>query len=344
MKTLCWLLVVYSQVFLALSVERKLLNKHIRHYEPLNYAESDIKDSFKNGLETKSLDFKSHGREFKLRLEPDRDSFHPGLDRLNDEIKEHLNSALAGYLEDEPNSEAFGSIRNGRFEGTIFTNDEEYTVRPAEMYFDEPQEFHSVIFRSKDEDESVRRKRSIFSNGEPRSMRRRRETNEFDEPDGFDLYKQENNQNLKVCNISIESDYLFTNALGGTGRAVGEMIYLVRLANRKFEEMAQTPQWKEAKLFTIRLMIGHIMAYTNETTPEELKPESMGVSTFLDFVSDLDYDGYCQAFFLTYRDFEGGITGIATCLVIAFCWKGLSTSRFWPALLVCFTFVSSHHV
>ncbi len=312
MKTLCWLLVVFSQVFLALSVERTPLNKQIHHYEPLNYAESDIKDSFKNGLETKSLDFKAHGREFKLRLEPDRDTFHPGLSGQSDEIKDHLNSALAGYLEDEPNSEAFGSIRNGKFEGTIFANDGEYTVRPAGMFFKEPQEFHSVIYRSKDEDESLRRRRSILSN-EPRSRRYRRETNEFDEPDDFDLYNEKANKYLKVCNISMEADYLFTEKwFNDTGRAIGEMIYLVRLANRKFEEIAKSPEWKTkngGKLFTVRLMIGHIMAYTYETTPEELKPKSMGVSTFLDFVSDRDYDSYCQAFFLTYRDFEGGITG-----------------------------------
>ena len=323
MKELCWVLVVLSQVFLAFSVDRRPLNKQIHHYEPLNYAENDIKESFKNGLEAHSLDFKAHGREFKLRLEPDRETFAPGIDGVNDEIKDHVNSALSGYLEDEPNSEAFGSIRDGKFEGTIFAKDDEYTIRPASMYFEEPQDFHSVIFRSKDVDEGVRRRRNIYSNEEPRSSRRRRETNEFDEPDEFDLYDQKENEFMRVCNISMEADYLFTEAWGNdTGRAIGEMVYLVRLANQKFTEMAQTPEWKAAtfnyedgkkKLFTVRLMIGHIMAYTYETTPEELKPKSMGVSTFLDFVSDRDYDTYCQAFFLTYRDFEGGITGINMC-------------------------------
>lgn len=309
MKALCWFLVVLGQIFLPINAERKPLNKNIRHYEPLNYPESDIKESFKNGLETKSLDFKAHGKEFKLRLEPDSDSFYPGLGGINDEVKDHLNSALAGYLEDEPNSEAFGSIRDGKFEGTIFTKDEEFTVRPVEMYFEDPQTFHSVIFRSSDEDEHVKRKRSIFSNGEPRSKRRRRETNAFDEPDEFNLYN-EKGKNIKVCNISIEADYLFTEAWGNdTGRAIGEMIYLVRLANKKLEEIAQTDEWKKAELFTVRLMIGRIMAYTYYTTPPELRPPSMGVSTFLDFVSDRDYDQFCQAFFLTYRDFEGGITG-----------------------------------
>lgn len=312
MRAFYWLLIVSSQVFLAFSSEKKPLNKQIHHYEPLNYAEDDITESFKNGVKVKSLNFKAYGREFKLRLEPDRDTFLPGLNGLHDDIKEHVNSALAGYLEDEPNSEAFGSIRNGKFEGTIFANDDEYTVRPAKMYFDEPQDFHSVIYRSKDVDESVKR-RNIFSkmDWEPRSSRRRRETNEFDEPDEFDLYTQRENKNLKVCNISIEADYLFTEAWGDTGRAIGEMIYLVRLANRKFEDMAKTDEWKKAKMFTVRLMIGHIMAYTYETTPAELRPKSMAVSTFLDHVSDRDYDGFCQAFFLTYRDFEGGLTGLS---------------------------------
>jgi disintegrin and metalloproteinase domain-containing protein 10 len=233
---------------------------------------------------------------------------------MNEQMKSHLKSALAGKLEDEPDSEAFGSIRDGKFEGTIFTNDGEYTVRPAEMFFEEPQEFHSVIYRSSDEDEGLRRKRSLFSSDdEPRSERRRRETNEFDEPDSFNLYSQGGNKFMKVCNISIEADHLFTEVWGNdTGRAIGEMVYLVRLANRKFVEMARSPFWKTktgGKLFTVRLMIGHIFAYTYDTIPEELKPKSMGVSTFLDFVSDRDYDMYCQAFFLTYRDFDGGITG-----------------------------------
>lgn len=316
MKGWSCLLIVSSLVFRTLSErQRKPLNKFIRHYEPLNYAESDIREAFKNGLNTKFLDFKAHGREFKLRLEPDSDTFHPGLytnKRVNDQVKDHVNSALAGYLEGEPDSEAFGSIRNGIFEGTIFAKDGEYTVRPANAYFDKPQDFHSVIFRAEDEDESVRRKRNIFSDIKYRSKRRRRETNEFDEPDDFNLYDQKviNDQRLRVCNISMEADYLFTEAWGNdTGRAIGEMVYLVRLANRKLAEMAKDTYWMDNAPFNVRLMIGFITAYTYYTTPKELRPPSMGLATFLDFVSDRNYEEYCQAFFLTYRDFEGGLTG-----------------------------------
>lgn len=310
-QAIFWFVLISCQVFLVFCKERKPLNKFIHDYEPLNYAEDEIKSSFENGREVKSLKFKAHGRDFDLRLEEDRDTFLPSLVGLTKDVKDAVNSAVAGRAEGEKNSEVFGLIKDGKFDGTIFTDDEEYTVKPAEKYFTKP-DFHSVIYRSKDVEKPKGQgnDEDIFSSSGFRAKRTRRESAEFDVPDKFRLYDHEKDTNLRICNVSMEADYLFTRALGNdTGRAVGEMIYLIRVANRKFEDMAKTKYWGET--FKLRLMIGRVVAYRRSTTPEELRPPNMGVSTFLDFFSDRDYDGFCQAFFFTYRDFEGGITGLS---------------------------------
>ena len=312
-QSICWLLLVLNSVYLSISTERRPLNKFIHHYEPLNYAEDEIKSSYQNGEEMKSLDFKALGRNFNLRLKQDKDTFTQNIKGLTKEARDAMNSVVVGHIEDEPNSKVLGSVKNGKFEGTIFLGNDEFTVKPAELYFQKPQEFHSVIYRAEDvEDNNPQMKTedllSKISNT-PRS-RRRRAISKFDLPDDFNLYDHEDTTDLRICNISMEADYLFTRAMGNdTGRAIGEMIHLVRVANHKFEEMAKTEYWGDT--FKVRLMLGHVMAYNYYNTPKELQPENMGVSTFLDYVSDRDYDGYCQAFFLTYRDFEGGITGLS---------------------------------
>lgn len=53
----------------------------------------------------------------------------------------------------EPRSKVHGSIINGIFAGTITVNDtHRYHVDKTELYFREPQGFHSVIFSEKDVD------------------------------------------------------------------------------------------------------------------------------------------------------------------------------------------------
>lgn len=309
-----WLLVIFSQAYLGFCTERRALNKFIHHFEPFNYAEDEIKDSYQNGEEVKTLNFKAFGRNFNLRVKQDKDTFYPNMEGIAKEVKDSLDNTVVGHLEGEPNSEVFGSVKNGKFEGTIFVGDDEFSVKPAKHYFDQPQEFQYVIFNAKDVDDPHRKKNAedIFwkASDTHRAKRRRRESSQYDLPDTFKLYDQIKNKKLKICNISMEADYLFTRVLGNdTGRAVGEMIYLVRVANRKLDDISKTKEW--GKTFKVRLMIGRIMAYTYATTPKELQPENMGVSTFLDYVSDRNYDGFCQAFFFTYRDFEGGITGLS---------------------------------
>lgn len=161
---------------------RNLLNRHIRHFEPLDYDHHHVRRRAKRNIEQHRSDktkfpihvnFKAHDRTFNLRLRPDVESVF--ADRAiieNDQgqsIKDHLNHdlfSLTGHLHDQPGSLVFGSLKKGVFEGRIHTGDGKiFYVERARKYIDDlkannpqfqniskPEElkFHSLIYSSED--------------------------------------------------------------------------------------------------------------------------------------------------------------------------------------------------
>ena len=54
---------------------------------------------------------------------------------------------------DEESSATHGAIFNGVFRGTIYDRGETYYVEPASFHFEQPQDFHSVIYKASDVDD-----------------------------------------------------------------------------------------------------------------------------------------------------------------------------------------------
>lgn len=163
--------------------DKNILNRHIRHFETLDYDHHIVHRRAKRDLnqESKSknqypihIDFKAHNRHFKLRLRPDIESVFSNEAIIEDDqgesIKHHLNTklfSLTGYLDGQPhNTLVFGSLKKGVFEGRIQTDDNNiFYVERSRKYLDDlksnnphyqgiksPQDlkFHSVIYSSKD--------------------------------------------------------------------------------------------------------------------------------------------------------------------------------------------------
>lgn len=88
------------------------------------------------------IDFVAKGRLFRLRLKPDSSSvFSDDLvveSSNGTRLDVSLQHLYTGHLEGEPGSRAFGSIRNGLFEGKVYTPNGTFYVEPAERYFKRP--------------------------------------------------------------------------------------------------------------------------------------------------------------------------------------------------------------
>ncbi|KAK6617549.1 hypothetical protein RUM44_005137 [Polyplax serrata] len=137
------------------------LNEYILHYEPLNYDAGEVHKNHQRARRSVvrdhnvHLSFRSHGRNFNLRLKRDLEVFSDDLvvDGIPFVDTSHI---YKGYLIEEPGSQAFGSIIDGIFEGSIHSQDESYYVEKAHKYFPKGsnQSFHSIIYNGKDVDDS----------------------------------------------------------------------------------------------------------------------------------------------------------------------------------------------
>ncbi|KAF7489834.1 Disintegrin and metalloproteinase domain-containing protein 10 [Sarcoptes scabiei] len=133
------------------------LSKHIIHYETLDYdpkpqlrilhrsrraASFDYDYDHPDLNPLYSIDFEAHGRNLSLRLKRDhRSVFHPNVlieDGDGRPIQVHLDHLVTGHLLHEPNSLVYGSIRDGIFDGKIYStipNEEVLYVERANKYF-----------------------------------------------------------------------------------------------------------------------------------------------------------------------------------------------------------------
>jgi len=138
------------------------LNEYVQHFEPLSYTAYDHSRSKRSSDADESdagrvrIDFESHGRKFNLDLQRDLSVFPSSvviedvegrrLQHLEDNAHKHL---YEGRLLGEPESHAFGALRDGVFDGQIRTQaDGLFYVERAQKYFPKGSNdtFHSIIY------------------------------------------------------------------------------------------------------------------------------------------------------------------------------------------------------
>ncbi|XP_043272222.1 disintegrin and metalloproteinase domain-containing protein 10 isoform X1 [Venturia canescens] len=139
------------------------LNEYVRHYEPLSYSTDEV---HRNHLRAKrsvtrenslSLKFRSHGRDFHLRLKRDLAVFSDNLviEGPSGEIEDLDTSHIyEGHLIGEPNSHVSGSVSDGVFHGKIVSpRDGAYFVERSHYYpavHSQNESHHSVIYHEND--------------------------------------------------------------------------------------------------------------------------------------------------------------------------------------------------
>ncbi|KAI0207615.1 Disintegrin and metalloproteinase domain-containing protein 10 [Lamellibrachia satsuma] len=142
--TLCW-------------AGKQNLNDYIQHFEGLSYSTQTLHSKHERAKRSVdanvNLHFFAHGREFNLRLRRDTSTFSHDAKlkefdgRLVDLDVSHI---YEGQVVGERDSYVHGSIIQGIFSGKIRTRRATYFVDKTEMYFRDPQKFHSVIYSEDD--------------------------------------------------------------------------------------------------------------------------------------------------------------------------------------------------
>ncbi|CAH3142564.1 unnamed protein product, partial [Porites evermanni] len=265
--------------------------------------------------------------EFKIRLKRDAELFTQDFKAENSEFDPA--KVVTGNVEGYKNSLVHGFISDdGVFEGKIHVGNDEYFVESAKQYFkDAPQDFHSVIYESRDvhyphaygpgcgiNDKSKRWmdkvKRSAVrgkvvekehdTHFEPFKFRYRRAVGPID-------------KNKVSCTLKMNADHLFTAnmANGNKERALLLMANHVKAVNAIYKNTGFADKSKpEGIQFQIQRMRANysVDAY-DRSNPYRF--ENIELERLLELHSEENHDDLCLAYLFTYRDFGNGALGLS---------------------------------
>lgn len=296
------------------------LGKFISHYEPLYYDPSSLHNVHRRAVESHSngkFAFSAFGKFHRLKLRPDRDIFTGDAKFLTGDGKSipfDRDAVVRGHVEGIPGSDVYGVIdKQDGFHGKILSGTESYYVDPSSWYFDEKQDFPSVIYKDRDLEyhhdfsdikEKVpsiqvpeRARRSLSTQGKNRV---RRQTEDY---------------RKNVCTLGLYADNFFTELFGGKTKAIFQLVKQVQAAQIIYMNEFNTTDYYSPYGITFRVKT--VVAFDNKDDklpvelPAQVKDKNVGIDTLLDYFSTMNHESVCEAFLFTDRDFEGGILGLA---------------------------------
>ncbi|XP_065298967.2 disintegrin and metalloproteinase domain-containing protein 10-like [Dermacentor albipictus] len=157
-------LVLFSQEMQA----ARVLNRFVRHYEPLSYEPVGVRGlgRWKRSATAHRHDssrprmvqvaFKAHGREFRLQLTQDRSVFSEDFSLVTNRgrVQANLDHIYSGHVAGAPGSRVVGSLVDGVFSGRISLapgdDDGDFYVERAHTSSTTSPLFHSLIYAAKD--------------------------------------------------------------------------------------------------------------------------------------------------------------------------------------------------
>lgn len=296
------------------------LGKFISHYEPLYYDPSSLHNVHRRAVESHSngkFAFSAFGKFHRLKLRPDRDIFTGDAKFLTGDGKSipfDRDAVVRGHVEGIPGSDVYGVIdKQDGFHGKILSGTESYYVDPSSWYFDEKQDFPSVIYKDRDLEyhhdfsdikEKVpsiqvpeRARRSLSTQGKNRV---RRQTEDY---------------RKNVCTLGLYADSFFTELFGGKTKAIFQLVKQLQAAQIIYMSEFNTTDYYSPYGITFRVKT--VVAFDNKDDklpvelPAQVKDKNVGIDTLLDYFSTMNHESVCEAFLFTDRDFEGGILGLA---------------------------------
>ena len=203
-----------------------------------------------------------------------------------------------------------GYIVDGVFDGVIMTPHEEYHVEVAEKFFEQPVDFHSVIYATSHVDfTAVNGSRPLCGKTDTvfKNLRKIQLT-------ARSVVKQNVKRrflpNNRFCPILIAVDDLFFQNIGGFSESttMNELTNLVTSVNNIF---SSTDFDLDGNIDSIGFLIRRLEIREATTPGYRYGASNIAVTDFLDLWSEENHDAFCLAMLLTYRDFDGGVMGLA---------------------------------
>ncbi|XP_028399321.1 disintegrin and metalloproteinase domain-containing protein 10-like [Dendronephthya gigantea] len=313
--------------FALVSGER--LNDFVSHFEPLNYDRNLLENRHQrvrrslNEDSTLHLDFKAHGRSFKLRLKRDTTVFAPNLD-VDPEFDP--NKVYKGHAEGYENSFVHGFVHDGKFEGKVKLSDkleDEFHIEPSSDHFDTQKEFHSVIYKADDLEYPYPYGNVDLNEKTKRWMEEARQLSEdvLESPkqDGRNRYRRNTPGQVTklICQIHLRADHLFTEKRAG--RSKERALLLMTKHVQAVHDIYKETKFKINGASQLGYGFAIKKMRANDTSDKDKKDnpygqEYIGVEKFLDIISlETTHKDkqFCLSHVFTYRDFEDGVLGLA---------------------------------
>lgn len=296
------------------------LGKFIKRYEPLYYDPSSLHKIHRRAVASHThgkFSFSAFGKFHELNLRPDREIFTGDATILSGDGRSFpfdRDAVVRGKVEGHPSSDVYGVIdKQDGFHGKILSGSENYYVDPSSWYFDEKQEFPSVIY--KDEDLEYDHDFGDIKDRVPAVEVPDRIRRSLDDQHRSRSRRQTQQELEKsACTLGLYADNFYTKLYGGNTKAIFQLVKQVQAA-----QIIYTTGFNDTNNFSpygITFRVKSIVVF-NETDnppnnlPSQVKDSNVGIDTLLDLFSSIDHSGVCEAFLFTNRDFEGGILGLA---------------------------------
>ena len=215
----------------------------------------------------------------------------------------------------ERGTSVHGYLVDGVFDGVIVTPHEEYHVEVAGKFFDEPTDFHSVIYATSYVDfRAVNGSRpQCGGTGAPYEKLKKLQASAKPVVERMSKKfrtKKALSADNRFCPILIAADDLFFRNIGQANEAatMNEMTSLVTAVNNIF---SSTDFDIDGTIDSIGFLIKRIEIRLASSPGYRYGAPNIAVTDFLDLWSQENHDAFCLAMLLTYRDFDGGVLGLA---------------------------------
>lgn len=318
---------IFLLFFTQSSVSKQPLSNFIRHHEKLSYDTSDVNRRSRRALELSPfanvhIKFKALSKNFSLHLSRNHEIFAPGfkiVDGAGNKLDYDYSRFFHGNVEGFRHGHCLGIIHEGRFEGTIHVEKDVYHVEPAERYFQDPKDFHSVIYHGNDVEhtgkyaEAETPKRPTTLKGS--SMVNKKPLEHASKEHGKKRYRRgPKNAQKNTCKLKLVADHLFVRKFVRRETAIDQMILHYQAVEYIFRNQTFNTTDEYDSTFSpqgIGFRIGEIHVWLKEDTPEMLQQEHITIYRLLEHFSKMNHSSTCLAYLFTDRSFENGVTGLA---------------------------------
>ena len=213
-----------------------------------------------------------------------------------------------------------GHILDGVFDGIIHSKHGQFHVERANKFFGSPQMFHSIIYRDIDVQTPENSPSTCGVKGA--LLERLKQLSSHAVPLSDDreaLYGTDTSSRMKrntingnlFCPIRVAADHLFLANVGG-GSIVNTMSDIVSVIASVQAIYRQTDFINSDGMSdNIQPVVVKLEILEQSMPGYRYGANNIGVNDFLDLWSQEDQNAYCLALLLTYRDFDGGVLGLA---------------------------------